>query len=123
MLQLMKDLALKKKSMEAEESVKNADANAMMKIADSMQMLSQAIMTGFNHLATDVSSRQPFPQHYPMNYPGNFSQGLPCHGNAANLSNPQTSYNVFTSVDPVYGFRSVSPYSNTSTTNSNEDDQ
>ena len=52
MLQLMKeDLALKKKSMAAEESVKNADANTMMKIADSMQMLSQAIMTGFNHLA------------------------------------------------------------------------
>ena len=50
MLQIMKeDLALKKKSMTTDESNKSADANAMVKIADSMQMLSHAIMTGFNH--------------------------------------------------------------------------
>ena len=68
MLQIMKeDLALKKKSMTADESNKSADANAMIKIADSMQMLSRAIMTGFNHLvAVNQSNQQPFPQQYPV---------------------------------------------------------
>ena len=53
--------------MTADESNKSADANAMIKIADSMQMLSHAIMTGFNHLvAVNQSNQQPFPQQYPV---------------------------------------------------------
>ena len=71
MLQIMKeDLALKKKSMTTDESNKSADANAMVKIADSMQMLSHAIMTGFNHLvAVNQSNQQPFPQQpFPQQY-------------------------------------------------------
>ena len=95
MLQLMKeDLALKKKNMSVEESSKNADSNALMKIADSMQMLSEAIMTGFNHLATvNQQSQQQFPQQYPI--PGNINHGLPHQRNGANLSYLQPSYNAF----------------------------
>ena len=51
--------------MSVEESSKNVDSTALMKIADSMQLLSQAIMTGFNHLAQ--SSQQQFLQTIPNN--------------------------------------------------------
>lgn len=130
MLQCMKeDLARKKKSMTGEESSKSADTNAMMKIANSMEMLSHAIMThGFNQLPTaNPASHQQFLQQYPM--PGNFTQVLPCQGNTANFSYPQTRYSGFppaSVVDSGYGFqsRSVSPFSDASSSNSiNEDDQ
>ena len=86
MIQVMRDdLALKKKSISVEESSKNADSNALIKIADSMQMLSQAIMTGFNHLASlNQQSQQQFPQQYPV--PGNINHVLPCQQNGINLN-------------------------------------
>ena len=47
MLQLMKeDVSIKKRYMSVEKSSKNADSSALMKIADSMQMLSKAIIMG-----------------------------------------------------------------------------
>ena len=91
-LQIMKeDLALKKKSIAVDETNKSADTNTMIKIADSMQMLSHAIMTGFNHLvAVNQSNQQPFPQQYPVQ--GNFNQVLPCNVNPGGFSYPQSGY-------------------------------
>ena len=115
MLQIMKeDLALKRKSMTTDESNKSADANAMMKIADSMQMLSRAIMTGFNHLvAVNKSNQQPFPQQYQVQR--NCNQFQPCNMDGGSFSYPESSYSGTSSASMVvkqaHGFRSISPYS------------
>ena len=131
MLQIMKeDLALKKKSMATDESNKSADANAMVKIVDSMQMLSHAIMTVFNHLvAVNQSNQQQFPQQPFLQHSkvqGNCNQFQPCNMNGGSFSYPQSSYSgassASTVVNPAHGFGSISPYSDTSSTNSFQED-
>ena len=59
MLQVMrKDVELKKKLLVQSEQPSKAD-DAFMKIADSMYTLSQAILTGFQHLQTQSLQHQP----------------------------------------------------------------
>ena len=104
-LQIMQEDVALKKSMTADESNTNADAKAMTKIPDSTQMLSHAIMAGFNYLVEDnQSNKQPFPQQYPVQ--GNFNQALPFNINAG-FSYGQSSYGggplTSTILSPVHG--------------------
>lgn len=122
---MIEDLAIKKKYISVEESRTNADSNALMKIADSMQMLSHAFMTGFNHLASvNQQGQQQILQQYST--PGTVDYVLSHQRNVGNSSYPQPSYNAFYSgpvplVNPGYGLQSVSPYNDTTTNISNED--
>lgn len=59
MLQVMReDVELKKKLLVQNEQPTKAD-DALMKIADSMHTLSQAILTGFQHLQAQTLQHQP----------------------------------------------------------------
>ena len=120
MLETMReDVAVKKKFLaQSSTSASNAD-EALVKIAESMQTLSQAILSGFQHLNSFqgpsnnvVSHMQAQPQYgscfppvvyppksnqsqpYPMQQPftGNLNtQSLPCYGQAHRTPSPSNT--------------------------------